>query len=274
MNHPKLALPDGVVECTRLLADVAALNSDPPTQRQALIDGLMVIFQAKLGWFFAVDNWLPGLQPKLAHQVLNSDAEPIWLQYMAEFSVKNPPDADPYSAHALLCNDTRQIWPRSVVLPDAQTEKKYQASVDLMNQINAGDGMVLAYRHGFGTARVVGFAVHRDKSQPKFTPHEQALALFVLDELADMEDRRVFSLRGATTPELPPRLEQVLDRVLTGKEPKEIANELRISLHTLREHLQRLYKHFDVSSREELMARYIGAGNPKGESPNSRVKSE
>jgi DNA-binding CsgD family transcriptional regulator len=52
---------------------------------------------------------------------------------------------------------------------------------------------------------------------------------------------------------------QVLDRFLSGKAPKRIARELRLSPWTVREHDQRLYKHYAVSSREELMARFVRA---------------
>jgi DNA-binding NarL/FixJ family response regulator len=57
--------------------------------------------------------------------------------------------------------------------------------------------------------------------------------------------------------ELPPRLKQVLDRLLVGHPPKRIARELRLSVWTVREHVQRLYKRFDVNCREELMAKFV-----------------
>jgi hypothetical protein len=42
-----------------------------------------------------------------------------------------------------------------------------------------------------------------------------------------------------------------------------IARELCLSVWTVREHIQRIYRHHGVSGREELMARFMGNGNIK-----------
>lgn len=56
---------------------------------------------------------------------------------------------------------------------------------------------------------------------------------------------------------LPPRLQRVLEQLLTGRSEKEIAAALALSPHTVHEYAKQIYRHFGASSRPELMARFI-----------------
>lgn len=54
---------------------------------------------------------------------------------------------------------------------------------------------------------------------------------------------------------LPPRLRQVLVCLMEGDSEQQVARRLGISAHTVHEHVKRLHRRFDVSSRGELLAR-------------------
>jgi DNA-binding CsgD family transcriptional regulator len=56
---------------------------------------------------------------------------------------------------------------------------------------------------------------------------------------------------------LSPRLRQTLDALLEGNSEKEAALRLRLSVHTIHEYVTALYRHFGVSSRAELLARFL-----------------
>lgn len=60
------------------------------------------------------------------------------------------------------------------------------------------------------------------------------------------------------------RRRQTLELLLRGRSEKEIAAELGLSPHTVHEHVGRLYRHFGVRSRAELLARFVArsAGDP------------
>ena len=45
--------------------------------------------------------------------------------------------------------------------------------------------------------------------------------------------------------------------MLLGESEKEIAQQLRISRNTVHEYVGLIYRHFGVSSRAELMARWV-----------------
>ncbi|MBX3191741.1 MAG: helix-turn-helix transcriptional regulator [Labilithrix sp.] len=71
----------------------------------------------------------------------------------------------------------------------------------------------------------------------------------VLSELASGRTSRI-----AVAEPFPPREREVLEWLLTGASQKEIAQQLGLSVHTVRQYVKNLYKRLGVSSRAELMA--------------------
>lgn len=61
-------------------------------------------------------------------------------------------------------------------------------------------------------------------------------------------------------PALSPRLKQTLEHLLLGNGEKQIAAKLKISPHTVHTYVKELHKHFQVSSRSELLAQFITSG--------------
>lgn len=59
---------------------------------------------------------------------------------------------------------------------------------------------------------------------------------------------------------LPPRLHQTLGHLLQGDGEKQIALKLGLSQHTVHVYVKSLHKRFNVSSRAELLARFIRPG--------------
>lgn len=78
-----------------------------------------------------------------------------------------------------------------------------------------------------------------------------------LRELAPDLGRRVWLTHQPNVSGLPPRLRQVLDCLLDGDAEKHVALRLGIARATAHEHVTRLYRHFGVSSRAELLAYFL-----------------
>ena len=72
-------------------------------------------------------------------------------------------------------------------------------------------------------------------------------------------------LRRAGEPgsDLPPRLTQTLNELLSGASEKQIAVKLKLSPHTIHNYVKALHQRFGVSSRGELLAK---AGLARSES--------
>jgi DNA-binding NarL/FixJ family response regulator len=56
---------------------------------------------------------------------------------------------------------------------------------------------------------------------------------------------------------LPPRLQQTLRRLLLGDSEKQVAAQLRLSKHTVHVYVKQLYKRLSVTSRGELLAKFV-----------------
>jgi len=74
---------------------------------------------------------------------------------------------------------------------------------------------------------------------------------------------------------LAPRTRQTLERLLAGDSEKQIASHLGVSPHTVHVYVKALYRHYDVCSRGELLARFVrpGGAAPASSPPSSRASA-
>jgi DNA-binding CsgD family transcriptional regulator len=195
----------------------------------------------------------------MRHQVLASEPDPMFLAYMAEFGVRVPMAAEPYADHALHDDCAEQLWVQEQVFdhPDACT--RYAPSMDLYEGARFIDGVVGLYRDGPTGDRIVGVALHRMYKGSRLSRRECMMVKLAVTEMKNLIDRGHLPLASADSPALSPRLRQVLDQLLRGESVKRIARAMSLSVWTVREHVQRLYKRCGVNSREELMAKHIRA---------------
>jgi DNA-binding CsgD family transcriptional regulator len=56
---------------------------------------------------------------------------------------------------------------------------------------------------------------------------------------------------------LAPRVRETLECLLAGESEKQTAARMRISPHTIHVYVKRLYRHYAVCSRGELLARFV-----------------
>ena len=58
---------------------------------------------------------------------------------------------------------------------------------------------------------------------------------------------------------LSPRLRQTLTRLLAGDSEKQVARHLELSKNTVHVYVKALYRHYNVHSRGELLAKFVHA---------------
>jgi DNA-binding CsgD family transcriptional regulator len=106
--------------------------------------------------------------------------------------------------------------------------------------------------------RVIGTSVYHRAGDPPIDPGQVSLVGLMHRAMAPMIDRQMLSEHSALAGgELTERQREVLRLLLSGDGEKQIADQLRRSVHTVHTHIRQLYEHFGVKSRGELMARFI-----------------
>jgi DNA-binding CsgD family transcriptional regulator len=113
--------------------------------------------------------------------------------------------------------------------------------------------------------------VHRAWGEAPFTTAEHKLIRLFHVELGRLWKRD--ALKRAQDPkfELPPRLKQTLDALVTGFSEKQIAAKLKLSPHTIHNYVKALHQRFEVSSRGELLARVNTQHEKTGFTPRLSV---
>lgn len=116
--------------------------------------------------------------------------------------------------------------------------------------------VISAYPLGCGGYSAIG--LHRRVGKPGFTERDRVIVHLLWRNL-DWLHRE-----GGTVPaadkviDLSPRERQVVLLLIGGDGKKEVAAKLRLSEHTVGDYVKTIYRKFDVSSRGELLAQFIG----------------
>jgi DNA-binding CsgD family transcriptional regulator len=125
---------------------------------------------------------------------------------------------------------------------------------DWFRESGLDDGM-LCMTTGRGGA-VLFLSSARVLGDRPFAARDAKLLGFVQTELARHLGRSLATSDDAAS-RLSPRLRQTLDCLLDGDGEKQAALRMGLSLATIREYVQVLYRRFDVTTRAELMAQFL-----------------
>ena len=98
--------------------------------------------------------------------------------------------------------------------------------------------------------------IRRAAGKPRFTQRERAMVCALHAEVAWVYHADVM-LASPETRTLSPRERETLHHLLSGAGEKQIAKEMGLSYNTTHHYVKALYRHFKVSSRSELLARWV-----------------
>ncbi len=107
-----------------------------------------------------------------------------------------------------------------------------------------------------GRSHLVG--LHRSLGELPFGERECRLLSLFQRDLAPLTGDVLASFDSATIVGIAPRLLQTLLCLMQGHSEKQVAVQLGLSRNTVHDYIKKLHKHFDVSSRGELMNRCLG----------------
>lgn len=123
------------------------------------------------------------------------------------------------------------------------------------------DMMLVCFRAVPGTAdEFSGLLFCRERGAKDFTPRDRELVREAHALVAPLIGGPLARFADPSPSGLPPRARQVLKCLLEGDGDKQVAARLGLSVLTVNQHTKRIYCHFGVASRAELLARWVRRG--------------
>jgi len=263
----------------RILSDLRDLRHDSSTLHQHLANELVRLMGASAGFAADISGWHVSETPVKARPFLPRPAARINEMFkrttvaiqgqndvvggMQSVYADNDLWVDP--TYALCADKTDAVESFSMYRLRKQSDDK--SKFELFDQFSQDSGMidhvvgwyqeqVDAAGKGKGKIRV-GVAHRFGRGEKPFTERDVAVSKLLMGELGWLHKTGRLDSPVAGTDKLPPRLKQVLQLILKGKPPKEIARTLGLSLATVRDYIKAIYRRFGVNGRDELMARFL-----------------
>jgi DNA-binding CsgD family transcriptional regulator len=107
---------------------------------------------------------------------------------------------------------------------------------------------------------VAGAILTRAAGEPDFTTRGTAIVQEAFAVLGPLVGGPLARFAEPSPSALPPRCRQVLRCLLEGDGDKQVAARLGLSRYTVNEYTKRVYRHFGVEGRAELLARWVRRG--------------
>jgi DNA-binding CsgD family transcriptional regulator len=159
---------------------------------------------------------------------------------------------------ALYAEIVRQSWVTASrdELTDAASYHASPTYLNLRRPLDLDD-FVVSIRFVDVPQRTEAINIDRPHGAEPFGAREVTLMKLLHDEIAPLIGVRLATEEHLSRDGLSARLRQTLTLLLEGRSEKEVAAAMHIGSRTVHDHVTRLYEHFRVSSRAELLAYFI-----------------
>ncbi len=104
----------------------------------------------------------------------------------------------------------------------------------------------------------------RTAGRPDFSREQKATLTEATAAVAPLVGGPLARFAEPSPADLSPRVRQVLGCFLAGSSDKQVMATLGLTRHTVNQYAKAIYRHFGVTSRPELLARWIRRGWPVG----------
>jgi DNA-binding CsgD family transcriptional regulator len=152
----------------------------------------------------------------------------------------------------------RQGWV-TTAMSQVTDEASYHASPYYQNfrkQIDCDDNLT-SIRVVDVPRRPEAISIDRPHGAPPFAAREVALLKLLHDEIGPLVGVRLTTEEHLSRDGLSRRLRETLNLLLEGQSEKQVASALNLGPRTVHDYVTRLYEHFRVSSRAELLAYFV-----------------
>lgn len=255
MSRSRMIRVEDAARLLRLAGELTEVKGDLSTRGGHLINRLCELLDAQVG-VIAVIAPNPRKGPPVFLSgteagFLDETSQRLLRKYVQEVSVYSQ---DPLMTPINPLAEAPYTISRQRSVPDREWyESPFVNEVKFRMKI---DDAIYSDHPIPGRGISVGYGINRRKGDKPFGDREHNL-MQLLNENLGWFFRQLAEDAKPDRPPLAPSLRRVLAELLRGCSEKQIARTLRLSPHTVHEHIKKLYRHFDVTSRPELMARFI-----------------
>ena len=255
---------DDVSAVIRLVREVCDRWDDPSAWREHLLRGACTLMNASVGMMLTEHQGKRYHFGRLSVTSVVGLKEPQRLLVQPAIQQMEDRDYQDVSENflpglsRLYENFVRQGWV-TVHRGEMTDDQTYYAAPHYRNfrrHLDCDD-YVVSIRMVDLPRRPEGIQVDRPHGAARFGMREVALLKLLHDEIAPLVGVRLATEEHLCRDGLSRRLRETLELLLDGKSEKEAARQLEISTKTVHEYVGMLYKHFNVSSRGELLAYFI-----------------
>ena len=113
---------------------------------------------------------------------------------------------------------------------------------------------------GAGRAELSGMILNRARGMKEFGPRERAVVREAHNAIVPLIGRELARFREPSPSDLTPRVREALACMLEGDSDKQIASRLGLSTNTVNQYAKMIHRHFGVTSRRQLLARWLRRG--------------
>lgn len=252
-DEPVLSESD-VRAMVRLLGEVAGLDADIPAKKRFLMNGVCELVNAeKWLWNYGVfgtrDDIGAGFM--MIHDGW-TDREMATV-YQAQYDITRPP---PDLEHYLAAVTRRQPFTRARW--QMVSDDDWYASPHCQH-----------YRKGIADDFIVSFyplpesdvwsvaGLYHNWDGSRFSSRDVRIVHVMMTEIPWLHMQGLPSDGGRDVHKLSPRQRTVLNMLLEAHGKKQIAYHLGLSEWTVNDYIKAIYRHFNVSSRAELLRRFM-----------------
>ena len=143
---------------------------------------------------------------------------------------------------------------RRDLLPDSAW---YGSSTYKLHREPAGLDDAMFSFHPVSDGSFSGLGLHRRLGRTRFSQRDREVADLIVSQLDWLHQTSTGLETADRATRLGPQLRRVLIRLLAGDSVKQIASKLRLSQHTVKDYTKAIHRHFNVSTRSELSAKFI-----------------
>jgi DNA-binding CsgD family transcriptional regulator len=255
---------DEVSSVIRLVREVCDLWDDPPAWREHLLQGACHLLNGHVGMMLADhdnENGYFGHLTVIASFGVPAPMRPLLQQTISRADQRRVEDvSENFSPGmtSIYATMIQQGWVTAAgnTLHDEATHHASPIYQNLRKPLDCDD-YVVSVRIVDVPRRPEAISIDRPHGATPFGEREVALLKLIHDEVAPLVGVRLATEDHICRNGLSKRLRETLTLLLDGQSEKQVASTLQLGTRTIHDYVTRLYEHFHVSSRAELLAYFI-----------------